>query len=56
MLGQTGYRPVTLDGGHSHRGGSGAVVCSLSLLFTAIIAALRLRFHLSSCADFRLSA
>jgi signal transduction histidine kinase len=33
--------------------GSGAVVCSWSLLFAAIIAVVRQKFHLSSCADFR---
>jgi hypothetical protein len=33
--------------------GSGAVVCSWFLLFAAIIAAFRQKFHLSSCPDFR---
>src|ERR1700737_1634007 len=33
--------------------GSGAVVCSWSLLFAAIIAVVRQKLHLSSCADFR---
>src|SRR6266700_101876 len=33
--------------------GSGGVVCSWFLLFTAIIAVVRQKFHLSYCADFR---
>jgi XapX domain-containing protein len=33
--------------------GSGAVVCSWSLLFAAIIAVVRQKLHLSSCTDFR---
>jgi hypothetical protein len=33
--------------------GSGGVVCSWFLLFTAIIAVVRQKFHLSSCSDFR---
>src|SRR6516162_1713330 len=33
--------------------GSGGVVCSWFLLFTATIAVVRQKFHLSSCADFR---
>jgi hypothetical protein len=33
--------------------GSAGVVYSWSLLFTAIIAVFRQKFHLSSCADFR---
>jgi hypothetical protein len=33
--------------------GSGGVVCSWFLLFTAFIAVVRQKFHLSSCADFR---
>jgi hypothetical protein len=32
---------------------SGGLVCSWSLLCTAIIAVVRQKFHLSSCADFR---
>jgi hypothetical protein len=31
--------------------GSGAVVCSLSLLFAVIIAAIRQKLHLSRCPD-----
>jgi hypothetical protein len=33
--------------------GSGGVVCSWFLLFTAIIAVVRPKFHLSYCSDFR---
>jgi hypothetical protein len=33
--------------------GSAGVVCSWFLLFTAIIAAVRQKFHLSSCPNFR---
>src|SRR5216683_5863005 len=33
--------------------GSGAVVCSWSLLFAAIIAVVRQKFHLSTCSNLR---
>jgi hypothetical protein len=33
--------------------GSGGVVCSWFLLFTAIIAVIRQKLHLSPCPDFR---
>jgi hypothetical protein len=33
--------------------GSGGVVCSWSLLFTATVAVIRQKFHLSYCPDFR---
>jgi hypothetical protein len=33
--------------------GSGAVVCSWSLLFTAIIAVVRQKLHLSTCSNLR---
>jgi len=58
VLGQLSYRPVALDGGKRHlalKAGvwSGAVVCSWSLLFAAIIAAVRQKFQLIDLSNLR---
>ena len=61
MLRQLGDGSVALDGSQSHlhlegRRGPAGVVCSWLLLFTAIIAVVRQKFHVSFYPDIRSSA